>query len=209
MKSARGKFITLEGGEGAGKTTCLEFVHRRLIENGREVVITREPGGTALGEEIRELLLTPKPRPVSGDAEVLLIFAARAQHLDEVIRPALQAGRWVLCDRFTDATYAYQGEGRGLGAERVAVLEQYVQGVLRPDLTLLLDVRVEIGLARAGERGEPDRFEREGARFQERVRGAYLARAEREPERIKVIDASRGLPDVQDQITAALAGILA
>jgi len=208
MNAARGKFITVEGGEGAGKTTCLEYIQQQLASSGREIVVTREPGGTRLGEEIRELLLAPKPRPVSADAELLMIFAARAQHLDEVIRPALQAGRWVLCDRFTDATYAYQGEGRGLGAERVAVLEQLVQGTLRPDITLLLDVPVDIGLARAGARGDPDRFEREGARFQERVRGAYLARAEREPERIKVIDASNSLQDVQDQIRAALLELL-
>ena len=205
----RGRFITVEGTEGVGKTSNLDFIERLLREAGKAVVRTREPGGTALGERLRAILLDAGQDGISDDAELLLMFAARAQHLAEVIRPALAADKWVLCDRFTDATYAYQGGGRGIPASRIAVLEQWVQGDLRPDLTLLLDLPVDRGLARAGERSAPDRFEREQAEFFERVRQVYLERARREPERFRIIDASPPLPEVQAQIRQALEAFLA
>jgi len=204
-----GRFITVEGTEGVGKTSNLDFIERLLREAGKDVVRTREPGGTELGETLRAILLDAGQDGITDDAELLLMFAARAQHLAEVIRPALAAGKWVLCDRFTDATYAYQGGGRGIPASRIAVLEQWVQGDLRPDLTLLLDLPVAAGLARAGERSEPDRFEREQAAFFERVRQAYLERARQEPERFRIIDASPELPAVQAQIRQVLEDFLA
>ncbi len=205
----RGRFITVEGTEGVGKTSNLDFIERLLHEAGKAVVRTREPGGTALGERLRTILLDAREDGIDHDAELLLMFAARAQHLAEVIRPALDAGKWVLCDRFTDATYAYQGGGRGIPAARIAVLEQWVQGELRPDLTLLLDLPVDRGLARAGQRSAPDRFEREQAEFFERVRQVYLERARREPARFRIIDASPPLPEVQAQIRQALEAFLA
>lgn len=201
----RGYFITLEGGEGAGKSTALPFVRDWLAQAGHEVVVTREPGGTELGERVRELLLHRRELHMSTETETLLMFAARAEHLVQIIRPALAAGKTVLCDRFTDATYAYQGGGRGLPAARIAELEAWVQGALRPDLTLLLDVPVETGLMRANQRSVPDRFEREQREFFERVRAAYLERARRESQRIHVIDAARGLAAVQTQLQAVLA----
>ena len=204
-----GRFITVEGTEGVGKTSNLDFIECLLREAGKDVVRTREPGGTELGETLRAILLDAGQDGITDDAELLLMFAARAQHLAEVIRPALDAGKWVLCDRFTDATYAYQGGGRGIPASRIAVLEQWVQGDLRPDLTLLLDLPVAAGLARAGERSEPDRFEREQAAFFERVRQAYLERARREPERFRIIDASPELPAVQARIRQVLEDFLA
>ncbi len=200
----QGRFITLEGSEGSGKSTNLAYVHQKLLDAGKEVVLTREPGGTPLAETIRGLLLDKAQSAMVDDTELLLMFAARAQHLQEVIRPALAEGQWVLCDRFTDATYAYQGGGRGIPHERIAVLEAWVQGPLRPDLTLLLDIPVQQGLQRAGERGELDRFEQEQNAFFERVRNAYLSRAEAEPERFAVVDASVELPAVQHQIDAVL-----
>jgi dTMP kinase len=201
---ARGWFITLEGGEGAGKTSRMAFVRDWLARAGHDVVVTREPGGTAAGERLRELLLHAHELSLSAQTEVLLMFAARLEHLEKVIRPALAAGRTVLCDRFTDATYAYQGGGRGVPEERIAVLERWVQDGLKPDLTLLLDVPVAVGLARKG--GEtPDRFERENHDFLERVRRAYLQRAEREPARVRVIDASQAADKVERDIAAALA----
>lgn len=203
-----GRFITVEGIEGVGKSTNLVFIEQRLRAAALDVVVTREPGGTPLGEAIRGLLLDHRQERMSDDTELLLMFAARAQHLQEVIRPALSEGRWVLCDRFTDATYAYQGGGRGIGAERIAALETWVQGDLRPDATLLLDVPVAQGLARAGGRGELDRFEREQAAFFERVREAYLAMAARYPARYRIIDASQPLAQVQAQLAAALARML-
>ena len=196
----RGYFITLEGGEGAGKSTALPFVRDWLRQAGHEVVVTREPGGTELGERVRELLLHRRELHMCTETETLLMFAARAEHLAQVIRPALAAGKTVLCDRFTDATYAYQGGGRGLPAARIAELESWVQGALRPDLTLLLDVPVETGLMRANQRSAPDRFERE-----QRVRATYLKRARHEPQRVHVIDAARDLAAVQTQLQAVLA----
>jgi dTMP kinase len=200
----KGRFITIEGTEGVGKTTNIEFIHKLLGEAGREVVLTREPGGTPIGEDIRELLLGHKHDGMSDDTELLLMFAARAEHLDKVIRPAIAAGKDVLCDRFTDATYAYQGGGRGIAVEHIAVLENWVQGELRPDLTLLLDVPVAVGLERAGKRSAPDRFEKEKHEFFERVRAMYLQRAQAEPRRYRIIDASQPLDDVQSQIRTAL-----
>lgn len=204
----RGLFITLEGGEGAGKSTSLAFVQAELARRGREVVMTREPGGTPLGEKLRTLLLHGNDL-IATDAELLLMFAARAQHLESVIRPALARGACVLCDRFTDATYAYQGGGRGVATSRIRVLEEWVQQGLQPDLTLLLDIPVAQGLARAGQRSEPDRFEREQQAFLERVRTAYLEAAAREPQRIRVIHADREIAAVQAQIRAVLDQVLA
>ncbi|WP_010323860.1 dTMP kinase [Marinobacterium stanieri] len=199
-----GRFITVEGGEGVGKTTNLDFIEASLRAQGRDVVRTREPGGTPLAESVRELLLAPRDEQVSDLTELLLVFAARAQHLEQVIKPALAAGKWVLCDRFTDATYAYQGAGRGMDMSAIATLEQLVQQTLRPDLTLLLDVPVEIGMARASARSAPDRFESEQLQFFEAVRKLYLQRAEAEPDRFAVIDASPELPVVQQQIQDVL-----
>jgi dTMP kinase len=199
-----GRFITLEGGEGVGKTTNLAFVRDYFAARGLPLCQTREPGGTPLAEEIRSLLLTPRAEVMAPDAELLLVFAARAQHLATVIQPALLRGEWVLCDRFTDATYAYQGGGRGLDVKTIAALETLVQGELRPGLTLLLDVPVEIGMARAAARGEKDRFEREQGDFFERVRAAYLARAQARPQQFRIIDAGRSLGEVQEQIRAVL-----
>lgn len=199
-----GRFITIEGIEGVGKTTNIEFIHSLLKDAGREVVLTREPGGTPIGEDIRELLLGHKHDGMSDDTELLLMFAARAEHLHKIIRPALADDKDVLCDRFTDATYAYQGGGRGIAVEHIGVLENWVQAELRPDLTLLLDVPVAVGLERAGKRSAPDRFEKEKHEFFERVRTMYLQRAKAEPQRYRIIDASQPLDDVQSQIRTAL-----
>jgi dTMP kinase len=198
------RFITLEGSEGVGKSTNIAFIRDWFAARSLSLCLTREPGGTPLAESIRGLLLAPRDEAMAADAELLLVFAARAQHLAQVIRPALDAGGWVLCDRFTDATYAYQGGGRGLDTGTIASLETLVQGSLRPGLTLLLDVPVEIGLARAAQRGEKDRFELEKLEFFERVRVAYLARAQALPQQFRLIDASRSLAEVQEQIAAVL-----
>ncbi|TNE75669.1 MAG: dTMP kinase [Gammaproteobacteria bacterium] len=204
MNSQQAKFITIEGGEGVGKTTNIDFVRHWLQEQGIDYVATREPGGTPLAEEVRSLLVTPRDEPVDENTELLLMFAARAQHLSQVIRPALDSGKWVLCDRFTDATYAYQGGGRGVLMEKIAGLESLVQGCLRPDLTLLLDIPVEVGMARANGRSAPDRFEQEKLSFFNAVRNCYLARAAAEPDRFRVIDASQPLSQVQRDIASAL-----
>lgn len=204
-----GVFITVEGIEGVGKTTNMAFIQHYLQSHGVELTVTREPGGTPLAEDIRNLLLSHRDEKLNNDAELLLVFAARAQHLDGLIKPALAADGWVLSDRFTDATYAYQGGGRGLSMSMIANLEQAVQGQLRPDLTLLLDVPVEVGLARAGQRGKLDRFEREQQAFFEKVRNTYLQRASAEPERFCVIDASQSLAAVQVDIKEALQPFLA
>lgn len=199
-----GYFITVEGGEGVGKSSNLAFIEAWLREAGKQVVMTREPGGTELGEKIRQLLLDANQSGMAVDTELLLMFAARAQHLEELIKPALSEDKWVVCDRFTDATYAYQGGGRGVDFQRIAQLEQWVQGNLRPDLTLLLDMPVQQGLLRAGQRSVPDRFEREQQDFFERVRETYLIRARQEPNRFRVIDAAPKLEQVQQQIAAVL-----
>jgi dTMP kinase len=204
----RGRFITLEGSEGSGKSTNLAFIHQQLQAAGLEVLLTREPGGTPLSEQIRELLLDHRQQAMHIDTELLLMFAARAQHINEVILPALERGQWVLCDRFTDATYAYQGAGRGIDEGRIAQLEQWVQGDLRPDLTFFLDLPVSQGLARASERGEPDRFEREKIDFFERVRQGYLAQAERHTQRYRLVDASQSLEQVQAQLTQLISDYL-
>lgn len=204
----RGKFITLEGIEGVGKSTNLDYLEKRLREAGKEVVVTREPGGTALAEKLRGLLLDHRHPPVSRDTELLLVFAARAEHLAGKIRPALEAGQWVLCDRFTDATYAYQGAGRGIAAEHIAALEKWLQQGLKPDLTILLDAAPTLAMQRAGRRGQLDRFEREEQAFFGRVRAGYLEIAREEPERVRLIDASRPLPEVQAALAQLLAGLL-
>lgn len=204
MTNKRGLFLTLEGAEGVGKSTNIEFITQYLDQRGIEYVLTREPGGTQLGEKIRELLLAVHEEPMSELTELLLVFAARAQHLDKIIEPALAAGKWVVCDRFTDATFAYQGAGRGLSMETIGELESMVQGELQPDLTLILDLDPEIGMQRAGNRGELDRFEREQMSFFRHVRQGYLDIAQAEPERCKVIDAAKALEDVKLDLLAAL-----
>jgi dTMP kinase len=200
----RGKFITIEGTEGVGKTTNIQFIQDWLKSKQLAYICTREPGGTPMAEQIRELLLTPREELVCDTAELLLMFAGRAQHLNQVIEPSLAEGAWVLCDRFTDATYAYQGAGRNMRSDLIAELELIVQGSLRPDLTLILDIPVEIGLQRANERSEPDRFEREKAEFFHRVREGYLEIAQQNQDRCVVIDASQSLASVQREISIAL-----
>ena len=197
-------FITVEGIEGAGKSSNIAFAESLLRSHGCDVFLTREPGGTPLGEELRELLLGHKHDGMNDLTELLLMFAARAEHLHRKILPALEEGKWVICDRFTDATYAYQGGGRQLDTSAIATLENLVQGSRRPDLTLLLDLPVETGLARAARRSEPDRFERQKLEFFERVRQAYLEIARQQPARVKVVDASLELDRVQEQISAIL-----
>lgn len=204
----RGRFITLEGCEGVGKSSNLAFARQFLEDKGCSVLITREPGGTELAEKIRSLLLDKNTEAVTPSAELLMIFAARAQHIAHVIEPALQRGQWVLSDRFTDASYAYQGGGRGVGIDAIRWLEQFVQGDLRPDLTLLLDAPVEIGMQRAKRRGDFDRFEQEQWAFFERVRQAYLQLSTVHKKRIKVIDASQSLKKVQQAITMSIQSIL-
>lgn len=193
----KGNFITLEGVDGAGKSSFLPWIERRLRSSGKDVLMTREPGGTALGEQLRELLLHSE---VSAVTEVLLMFAARKEHLDRVIVPALEAGVYVLCDRFTDATYAYQGAGRGIDLAQIAMLERWIQGQLQPDLTLLFDLPVEIARSRSGSARQPDRFEAEHADFFNRVREGYRQRAAASPSRFRVIDASRSIDAVEEQL---------
>lgn len=199
----RGKFITLEGMDGAGKTTHLEWLRGQLTARGRALTVTREPGGTPLGETLRTLLLD-NHQPRHPDTEALLMFAARREHIAQVIEPALAAGRWVLCDRFTDATYAYQAGGSGMAWDRVAALEQWVQGALQPDLTLYFDLAPELGRARVQQVRKPDRFESEKQAFYERVRAAYLRRASEQPGRIRVIDAARTIPEIQAELDKLL-----
>lgn len=208
QQDRKGRFITIEGGEGVGKSTNIQFIQKRLQDAGIDLVLTREPGGTELAEKIRALLLAPSDEPIAEMTELLLIFAARAQHLAQVIRPALQAGKWVLCDRFTDATYAYQGGGRGLNMAAIATLENLVQDELRPDLTYLLDLAPDIGLSRASKRAALDRFELEKIEFFERVRAVYLQRAQDEPSRCIVIDAGAPLTQVQTAILQHLETLL-
>lgn len=201
-----GRFITIEGGEGAGKSTAQTFLADKLTAQGISVLQTREPGGTPLAEAIRRNLLSVDEEAPVEMAELLLVFAARAQHLAKVIEPALAQGQWVLCDRFTDATYAYQGAGRGLSAELIGKLEALVQGDRCPDTVILLDMPPQIGLARAKARGALDRFEQEEQAFFERVRQGYLERAAAFPGRYAVIDAAQELCDVQRSLEAVMAG---
>lgn len=198
------KFITLEGIEGVGKSSNLEYIRSLLEQAGKACVVTREPGGTALGEALRQQLLAHSKQGMSDDAELLLMFAARAEHLHKVILPALENGQTVLCDRFTEATYAYQGGGRGLDTNKIEQLETLVQGTLRPDLTLVLDAPIEVGRARASQRSIPDRIEAERDDFFQRVREAYQGLAKQQPQRICLIDASVGLEQVQQQIKQQL-----
>lgn len=203
-----GLFITLEGGEGVGKTTGMEYLERCLREQGVDLVVTREPGGTRFGERVRDLLLEVRQESMDDMAELLLIFAARAQHLREVIKPALGSGKWVLCDRFTDATYAYQCGGRGIDPAVVSRLETLVQGALRPNFTILFDAPVSVGMARARDRGELDRFERESSNFFAAVRQNYLARAAQDAERVRVIDASQPLEAVKKSLKEVVMQII-
>jgi dTMP kinase len=209
MTAKKGKFITLEGGEGVGKTTNVLFIKAYLQDHKIPVVVTREPGGTQLAEKIRELLLQNNEEVLTSHAEILLMFAARSQHLAHVIKPALEQGQWVLCDRFTDATYAYQGGGRGMSMETISWLENFVQDDLRPDLTLLLDLSVETGMARAKNRGgQIDRFESEHLLFFDRVKQAYLRQAQQYPKRIKIIKADQPLDGVQKALVEAIKPLL-
>lgn len=207
--TTRGKFITVEGIEGVGKSTNITHIRHLIEAAGFKVLMTREPGGTPLGEAIRGLLLDPRYTGMSPDCELQLMFAARAEHLAQVIQPALDKGQWVLCDRFTDATYAYQGGGRGIDAGKIARLEQWVQGDFRPDLTVLLDVPVEVGLARAGKRSALDRFELEQIGFFDRVRQVYLDLAARHARRYRLVDANQPLDRVQQQLDALVQAFLA
>lgn len=205
-----GKFISIEGIEGAGKSTQLSFIREFLEQQGITVRVTREPGGTELGEQIRELLLMPRDTGMSHDAELLLMFAARAEHIEQVIKPALARGEWVLCDRFVDATFAYQGGGRGIERERIEAISDWTLKGLQTDITFLFDLPVEQGQARVIKRQqEKDRFEQEKADFFQLIRDCYLARAEQEPTRIRVIDSSRDISDIQTQLKTILSEMLA
>ena len=200
----RGKFITLEGGEGAGKSTNVPWIADYLRAQGKDVLVTREPGGTEVAEAIRNVLLSPDLPGMHFDTELLLMFAARNEHLQQKILPALAQGTWVICDRFTDATYAYQGYGRGISLHRIATLEQWVQGELRPDYVILFDLAIETGMARAQARGRADRFEQEHMAFFEKIRAGYQARATINPEQYPIIDAALPLTQVQAQLQCAL-----
>lgn len=204
----RARFITFEGTEGVGKSTQLQHAAAMLRSAGIDVVVTREPGGTPMAEAIRELLLTPRDEMVNETTELLLMFAARAQHLHTLILPALAAGQWVLCDRFTDATYAYQGGGRGVSTAQIEQLEALVQGATRPDYVILLDAPVAVGMARARKRGELDRFEQEAIAFFERIRAVYLDRASKSPSQYRVINAGQPLNDMTKQLTLLLRNII-
>lgn len=197
-------FITLEGGEGAGKSTCLSLIEETLVAWGEQPLVTREPGGTEYGEALRALWLDPAHKGLSPMAELLSVFAARAEHIDKRIRPALARGQWVLSDRFTEASYAYQGAGRQLGEACVSTLETMVQGDLQPDLTILLDVSVDEGLRRATKRASLDRIEQEERAFFERVRDSYLKRAAAFPERIRIVDANQPLDNVLQDLKLLL-----
>ena len=200
----KGKFLTLEGIEGVGKSTHIAYIAKRLETGGHRTLTTREPGGTRLGESVREILLHGNDLDILPQAELMLMFAARLQHVQEIIVPAIADGLVVVCDRFIDASYAYQGGGRGIPQEMIAVLDNWVLKDLRPDLTLLFDASVETGLRRAGNRSDADRFESENVNFFNRVRETYLERAKKEPERIKIIDAEQDMHTVEKQISAVL-----
>jgi len=203
-KNQSGFFITFEGVEGAGKTTNIEYIAEKIKASGQELILTREPGGTTLSEAIRELLISKDLPEMHHDTELLLMFAARAEHLQKVILPALNEGKWVLCDRFTDASYAYQGAGRGIDAKKIQLLEVMVQGSLRPDATFLFDLDANIGLSRAQSRGEADRFEQQHIDFFNRVRSQYLNMAESDPSRYYIIHAQHELNIVKKQIDEIL-----
>ena len=200
----KGLFITLEGIEGAGKSTVVDFIEDFLTKEGHDVIKTREPGGTVIGEQIREILLKNENYTLTYDTELLLVFSARAQHIQEVILPALSLGKIILCDRFTDASYAYQGGGRGIDASRINLLEKWVQGDLRPNLTLLFDLDVSIGMQRTKKRSDADRFEREEINFFEKIRNTYLERAKNEPQRFRIINSALSLENVKEQIVTIL-----
>ena len=197
----RGRFITIEGGEGAGKSIAQSFIAETLEAKGASVVCTREPGGTPLAEAIRHTLLSVEGEPPVELAELLLVFAARAQHLAKVIEPALAQGKWVICDRFTDATFAYQGSARGLSDETISALERLVQGDRRPDAVVLMDLSPEVGMTRARARGDLDRFEREDGAFYDRVRAGYLSRAQANPSHYHIVDAAQSLEAVQRDLS--------
>lgn len=199
-----GMFITIEGIEGVGKSTNIEFIKQYLEGAGVEYVVTREPGGTLLAERIRELLLEINKEPLNELSELLLVFAARAQHIERLIKPALASGKWVVCDRFTDATFAYQGGGRGLDISVIEELQSMVQGSLRPDLTIILDLDPKTGMARVAKRGALDRFEQEELDFFGKVRQTYLDIAKAEPQRCAVIDATQDLEAVQSDLHSLL-----
>ncbi|MDQ2138643.1 dTMP kinase [Alcaligenaceae bacterium B3P038] len=206
MTQQRGRFITLEGVDGAGKSTHIAWLTDAVRAHGVSVVSTREPGGTPLGERLRALVLT---EPMALETETLLMFAARSEHVRTVIQPAIEAGEWVVCDRFTDATYAYQGGGRELGASRIATLEQWVHPAFQPDRTWLFDVPLEVARARLADAREPDRFEREGAAFFQRTRAAYHARAAADPERFRIIDGTQSIAEIREQLQASLIDMMA
>ena len=204
----KGLLITLEGIEGAGKSTAVDFIEDFLTKKGHDVIKTREPGGTVIGEQIREILLKNENYTLTYDTELLLVFSARAQHIQEVILPALSSGKIILCDRFTDASYAYQGGGRDIDASRINLLEKWVQGDLRPNLTLLFDLDVSIGMQRTKKRSDADRFEREEINFFEKIRNTYLERAKKEPQRFRIINSASSLENVKEQIVSILKDFL-
>lgn len=201
-------FITIEGSEGAGKSTSLDFIKAWYAARNIPLIMTREPGGTPFAEEIRELLLTKRDENVASETELLLMYASRVQHCQQFIIPHLQQGHWVISDRFNDASFAYQGTARGMDIERITTLDKWCLGNFKPDLTLFLDISVELGLQRAGLRSIPDRFEEENIQFFKDVRRGYLLRAEAEPERIKIIDASGSIEQVQARIAEILVGTI-
>lgn len=205
---ARGMFITVEGVEGVGKSTNMKFIAGRIKAAGFAVMCTREPGGTPMAEQIRDMLLQHGDEPLPDLAELLLFFAARTLHVENVIRPAIAEGTWVICDRFTDASRAYQGAGRGLHMDRINTLANWAHGDMNPDLTVLLDAPEEIGMSRAEKRGETDRLESEQLSFYGRVRRQYLMLAEAEPARFAVIDANQALVAVQEQISVAIESLI-
>ena len=205
----RGVFITLEGGEGAGKSTNASWLADYLRSCGKTVLVTREPGGTEVAEAIREVLLSPDLPGMNADTELLLMFAARNEHLHTKILPALEQGTWVICDRFTDATYAYQGYGRGISLSRIAELERWVQGEVRPDYVILFDLDVSTGMARAQARGRADRFEQEHVAFFERIRAGYQERAKQLPQRYPIINAGETLIQVRQQLQQVAERIVA
>ena len=203
------KFITIEGIEGVGKTTAVKVIQDYLTEMRQEFVLTREPGGTILAEQIRKILLAPHDETMTSNAELLLMFACRAQHIANVIQPALQAGKWVVSDRFIDASYAYQGGGRGMDMKKIEMLDQWIVGSIQPHLTILLDAPPEVGLARAKNRGPHDRIEQEKIDFFERVRDFYLKRANNFPERFYVVDATQPLEIIQHELKKKMKELLA